>query len=181
MRASGEKQHSTAAEIHFAAFERRFHDAIILLHRSAVANLHIGMDQDAEERDLNEIEQAYLQSGGEFLVGLQDDVVVAMGGFKPVSIDSAELKRMRVAAHLQRRGIGSRLLAELEARAIRRGFQELCLETAKARPPTLTFYRKHGYTMLGDSNYGCVKTALFTKRLRAQDEIAVQACKRCHP
>jgi len=165
MRASGEKQHSTAAEIHFAAFERRFHDAIILLHRSAIANLHIGIDQDAEERDLSEIEQVYLESGGEFLVGLQGQMVVAMGGFKPVSGESAELKRMRVAAHLQGRGIGSLLLAELESRALRRGFRELCLETARCRESTLAFYAKHGYSMIGHSNYGSVKTALFTKQL----------------
>ncbi len=157
------REHDT--QTRFVPYEPRFHAAILELHCSAIANMHLGMDTQSEERDLHEIERIYLDSGGEFLVGLQDGEVVAMGGFKPLSAERAELKRMRVAPHLQRRGIGSQLLVELETRAISRGFREVCLETAQSRPLTLAFYAKHAYTMTGHSRYGCVETVTFAKRI----------------
>jgi hypothetical protein len=46
--------------------------------------------------DLHEIEAAYLRSGGEFLVGVLDGKVVAMGTLRRISPGKAEIKRMRV-------------------------------------------------------------------------------------
>ncbi len=40
-----------------------------------------------------------------------------------------------------------------------------CLETARRRPLTLEFYRKHGYQEAGQSFYGAVETVQFSKVL----------------
>ena len=90
---------------------------------------------------------------------------VAIGGFKRISDGLAELRRMRIARDLLGRGYGTLLLRELKRRASQSGVRTLCLETARRRPLTLEFYRKHGYQETGQSFYGTVETVQFTKVL----------------
>ena len=45
--------------------------------------MSVRTSKGAPEPDLDDIEAAYLESGGEFLVGEADDEVVAMGAFRP--------------------------------------------------------------------------------------------------
>jgi GNAT superfamily N-acetyltransferase len=126
------------------------------------------MSEHDEEADLGDVEHVYFQSGGEFLVGLLDGVVIAMGGFKRLSSDSAELRRMRIRTDLQGQGYGSQLLRELERAAFQRGICKLFFETARARPLTLEFYHKHGYQETGTGLYGNVETVHFSKVLDEQ-------------
>jgi GNAT superfamily N-acetyltransferase len=151
--------------LHFIRYRPEYQEQVLALHRSAMEGMTHGMTQQEEEADLLAIERIYLDDGGEFLIGLLDDEVVAMGGFKLLSDSTAELKRMRIASQFQGRGYGSQLLRELESLAFQRGFQTLCLETAKARNLTLAFYRKHAYQETGRSAYGTVETVKFAKML----------------
>jgi hypothetical protein len=57
------------------------------------------------------------------------------------------------------------LLWELERRAFQSDVLTICLETARRRPLTLEFYRKHGYQETGQSSYGAVETVQFKKVL----------------
>jgi GNAT superfamily N-acetyltransferase len=66
---------------------------------------------------------------------------------------------------LQGKGHGARLLQELELRAAQSGIRTLSLETARRRPLTLEFYRKHGYHETGRGLYGAVETVQFSKRM----------------
>ena len=115
--------------------------------------------------DKKSVEDFYLRSRGEFLLGFIDERLVAMGGFKWLSDGLAELRRMRIAGELQGRGYGTLLLRELERRAFQSGVRTLCLDTARRRPLTLQFYRKHGYQETGQSFYGAVETVQFSKTL----------------
>lgn len=147
-----------------------YQEPMIALHRSAKDDLvrrgvTIGISEYEEEADLRTIEQVYLQPGGEFLIGLLDAVVMAMGGFQRLSGNSAELRRMRIQKDLQDNGYGGRLLQELEHRAFQSGIRTLSFETAKARPLTLEFYHKHGYQETGTGFYGQVETIHFSKTL----------------
>ena len=146
-------------------------EPMIALHRSArddlvKMGLTIGISESEEEADLRAIEQVYLQSGGEFLIGLLDGIVMAMGGFQRLSDNSAELRRMRIQKDLQDRGYGGQLLKELERIAFQSGIRTLSFETAKARPLTLEFYHKHGYQKTGTGLYGQVETVHFSKALK---------------
>jgi GNAT superfamily N-acetyltransferase len=113
-------------------------DQILALHRSAMDGFTTGISQHDEEADLMTIEQVYL-TRGEFLIGMLEDRVIAMGGFKRLSDTIAELRRMRIHRELQGQGYGSQLLQELEHLAFQQGIRSLCLETAIARPLTLAF------------------------------------------
>ena len=56
--------------------------------------------------DLLDIEGVYLAGDGEFLVGVCNEQVVAMGALRKTSPGYAEIKRMRVAPAFRRRGFG---------------------------------------------------------------------------
>jgi len=138
---------------------------MLALHRIAVEEFTLGMSQQQDEADLVTIDEVYLRSRGEFLLGFIGERLVAMGGFKRLSDVVAELRRMRIARDLQGQGYGTLMLRELERRAFQSGVRTLCLDTARRRPLTLEFYRKHGYQETGRSFYGAVETVQFSKTL----------------
>jgi ribosomal protein S18 acetylase RimI-like enzyme len=146
-------------------YQPRYLDSILALHRSAKTGFDVGISDEEEEEDLRKIDEVYINSRGEFLIGLVDGAVAAMGGFQRLSNDSAELRRMRIRTDLQNQGYGSQLLRELEQDAFKSGIRELSFETAKARLLTLEFYRKHGYHETGTGLYGNVETVHFSKTL----------------
>ena len=62
-------------------------------------------------------------------------------------LPDGHIGRMAVLKPWRGRGVGSALLSELIAMARERGFAETRLH---AQTHALAFYRKHGYTPLGD-------------------------------
>jgi GNAT superfamily N-acetyltransferase len=146
-------------------YTSEFQEPMLVLHRSAIEGFTLGMSQQQDEADLVAVEDVYLRNRGEFLLGFINERLVAMGGFKRLSDGVAELRRMRIARDLQGRGYGTFLLRELERRAFRSGVRTLCLDTARRRPLSLEFYRKHGYQEIGQGFYGAVETVQFSKTL----------------
>ena len=146
-------------------YQPEYQEPMLVLHRSAIEGFTLGMSQQEDEADLVAVEEVYLRSRGEFLLGFLGERLVAMGGFKRLSDSLAELRRMRIARELQGRGYGTLLLRELERRAFDSDIRTLCLDTARRRPLTLEFYRKHGYQETGQSFYGAVETVQFSKTL----------------
>ena len=146
-------------------YQPEYREPMLALHRSAIEGFTLGMSQQQDEADLVAVEEIYLRSRGEFLLGFIGVRLIAMGGFKRLSDDLAELRRMRIARDLQGRGYGALILGELERRAFQYGIRTLCLDTARRRPLTLEFYRKHGYQETGQSFYGAVETVQFSKTL----------------
>ncbi len=96
----------------FIRYRLEHRQPMLVLHRSAMNGFTTGMSQHDEEADLITVEEVYLRGGGEFLIGLLDDRVVAMGGFRRLSDTSAELRRMRIQRELQGFGYGTQLLRE---------------------------------------------------------------------
>jgi ribosomal protein S18 acetylase RimI-like enzyme len=92
------------------------------------------------EPDLDDVTAAYLDAGGEFLLGERDGTVVAMCGYRPAEgylaelisdtdDATAEVKRMRVAPEYRRHRYAQRLCDELEHRARPSGFDTSVLDT----------------------------------------------------
>jgi GNAT superfamily N-acetyltransferase len=151
--------------MHLIRYRAEHQEPMLALHRSAIEGFTLGIGQQQDEADLVAVEEVYLRSRGEFLLGFIGERLVAMGGFKRLSDGLAELRRMRIAQELQGRGYGTLMLRELEQRAFQSGIRTLCLDTARRRPLTLEFYRKHGYQETGQSFYGAVETVQFSKIL----------------
>lgn len=154
------------ANFRLVRYSPKYRDVVLDLHAEAIAELPDGLELPKNEHaDLLNIETHYLQAGGEFLVGVLDDEPVAMGGYKRVDADTAELKRFRIKKELRGQGLGSSLLEEVERIAAENGITRIIVETAKFRRLTLKYYLKHGYTRLGGRHYGTVETVCFEKHL----------------
>ena len=82
---------------------------------------------------------------GVFLVVRDDGRALACGGVCRFDATRAELKRMYVLPGARGRGLGRRLLVELEAEASRLGYRGIVLETGEAQQEALGLYVSAGY------------------------------------
>lgn len=96
------------------------------------------------EEDLKDIEENYLKNG-EFLVGEVEEAIVAMGAFRKVTAEVAEIKRMRVHPDFQRRGFAQMILDRLESDAKKAGFKIMSLDTTAKQTAGIELYKKNGY------------------------------------
>jgi ribosomal protein S18 acetylase RimI-like enzyme len=106
------------------------------------------------EDDLRDIPATYLDSGGEFLVGLADGELAGMGGLLRHSPEEAEIRRMRVHPDFQCRGLGRRILEELEARAKALGCRVIRLDTTDEQIAARRLYESAGYREAGRRQTG---------------------------
>lgn len=100
------------------------------------------------EADIGPPRQAsmFVEPDGVFLVVRGDDgSAVACGGVARFDAERGELKRMYVLPEMRGRGLGRRLLVELEAEARRLGYRALVLETGDRQPEALGLYTSSGY------------------------------------
>jgi putative acetyltransferase len=102
----------------------------------------------AGEADIGPTREApmFVEPDGGFLVVRDGDgSAVACGGVARFDAERGELKRMYVVPEMRGRGLGRRLLAELEDEARRLGYRALVLETGDRQPAALGLYTSSGY------------------------------------
>ena len=111
---------------------------------------------DRVQKSLYPPENNYLDSIEElqkpncyFLAAYIDEQIVGCGALKIVDENYSELKRMYVVADHRQRGIGQRLLEELESRSAQSGICLVRLETGVSQPEALALYRRNGYKETG--------------------------------
>ena len=149
----------------FRRYEPRDFDQVWRLHKLALVYAGADAGEGPWEDDLRAIEDAYLASGGDFLVGEYEDRVVAMGALRRVGSANAEIARMRVLPELQRRGIGRALLELLEAAAVEMGIKHLRLDTTAVQGAAQRLYESSGYTKVGESEHLGFVVYLYEKEL----------------
>jgi putative acetyltransferase len=73
--------------------------------------------------------------------------LLAMGALKQLCDDHGEVKSMRTAQDVQRKGVGSAMLRHIVSVARSRGFSRLFLETGSWDyfRPAFAFYKSHGF------------------------------------
>lgn len=133
-------------------------DRVFELHETAMRDVGAYVE-GAPEPDLEDVEDAYLERGGEFLVGTVDEEIVAMGAVRPPTwyitelVDcragTGELKRMRVDPAHQRRGYGQAILDALLERARDLGYTELVLDTTPGQTGARDFFEANGFRQIG--------------------------------
>ena len=100
------------------------------------------------EADIGPTREAamFVEPDGVFLVVRDaDGAAVACGGIARFDDDRAELKRMYVVPGARGRGLGRRILVELEDAARRLGYTAVVLETGDRQPEALGLYASSGY------------------------------------
>ena len=88
----------------------------------------------------------------EVVVAYLNNVAVGCGAVKAYSEQIAEIKRMFVKEEHRGRGLGGKILTELEIRAKELGFAECILETGFKQPEAIALYQRSGYEII--PNYG---------------------------
>ena len=139
--------------------------AVWELHHLALASTGAYFRDGIWDADLHDIPNHYLRNGGEFLVGTLDGKIVAMGAFRKKSATLAEIKRMRVLPEYQRRDFGQAILNQLEAKAIQRGYTELCLDTTTLQIAAQKMYEKNGFTATGRGHLPPFEVIYYHKNL----------------
>lgn len=134
------------------------------LHRLGLAEIGVKPSSDNPlDQDLSDIENVYLKHG-DFILGEIDGKVVAMGAFKKIDQETAELKRMRVHPDFQRRGFGYEILKELEKRAKEMGYKKMILDSAKDWYKAQNFYHKNGYEEISSGKVKGDYNAIFYEK-----------------
>jgi GNAT superfamily N-acetyltransferase len=116
--------------------------------------------------DLADIPRHYLsEAASHFWVAESGGSIVGTVGVQRRSPEEAELRRMSVAAGHRRQGIGSKLLEVAEAFCREQGYRRIHLTTVTLLQPAIAMYRRHGYRLEGEQEYGQVTGQHFVKEL----------------
>lgn len=124
-----------------------------------VWDLHAAADRPGRLSDLVDVDDTYLQSGGDFLVAeVRDSGVVGTAALRPTEQGgtAAEVTRVLVRPDLRRRGIGTGLMVALHHRAAALGLQVARLDLAHQQPEAIAFYHSLGYAEAADEHTGRV-------------------------
>ena len=81
-----------------------------------------------------------------------DDIPVACGSFKRYNNRTAEIKRVFVRKEYRGRGLSKILMAELEKKALDKGYDKLILETGRMLIAPMGLYKSAGFKII--ENYG---------------------------
>lgn len=95
-------------------YQAEDNEVVKALHYAGIKQFDVEANTDADlfdvdtniDADLDDIENVYLNNDGEFLIGIHEGKMVAMGAIKKLSTTRAEIKRMRVYPEYQRQGFG---------------------------------------------------------------------------
>jgi ribosomal protein S18 acetylase RimI-like enzyme len=141
-------------------------DAVLKLHVEALGPTGAHLGRGPWDDDLEQIPSVYLQSDGEFLIGVVGDEIVAIGALRRITPVIAEIKRMRTAPSLQGRGFGRALLMRLERRAVELGYERLRLDTTNTQVAARHLYETAGYRETGRrAGLGADEDILYEKAL----------------
>jgi GNAT superfamily N-acetyltransferase len=129
-------------------YQQADHDEVWMLHKTALLEVGAYLGSGPWDDDLHQIEKVYFENQGEFLVGVCEGRIMAMGAFRRTTNERAEIKRMRVHADFQGRGFGQMILEALETQAAILGYTVLHLDISTVQTAAQHLYRKNGYKQL---------------------------------
>jgi GNAT superfamily N-acetyltransferase len=90
--------------------------------------------------------QQFEEPEGIFLVAWLDGKPAACGGLRKLEDGTAEVKRMYAQPWARKKGLGRRILRDLELAARRLGYLRIKLETGVRQPEAIALYESAGYT-----------------------------------
>jgi putative acetyltransferase len=100
-----------------------------------------------EQRFGSNLKAEHLEDGrGTFVVARKGGQAVGCGAIRLLDPTTAEVKRMYVEPEDRRKGVGSAVLASLEAAARELGAHRVLLETGVHQKAAVSLYRRAGFT-----------------------------------
>ena len=123
-------------------------DQVMHLHRRAMEIVGAYLGNGPWHDDLKDIQGHYSGNRGVFLVGTENGEVIAMGAFRYINDETAEIKRMRTKPELQGRGLGKIIYLELEKIAIHMGYKRIILECSTLQEAAKRLYKSMGFRVI---------------------------------
>ncbi|MGF1481508.1 MAG: GNAT family N-acetyltransferase [Cyanophyceae cyanobacterium] len=101
----------------------------------------------AADRDVLDVENSYLASGGEFWVVEEQGNIVGTAAYYPIERgqNAVEIRKMYLLPSARGKGLGQVLLQALEQAIAARGFEQIWLETASILREAVQLYENCGY------------------------------------
>src|ERR1700722_4067580 len=99
--------------------------------------------------------EAFAPPNGAFVLLLRDGQAIAGGALMShPDPGTTEFKRIWASRNHRRQGLARRVLAELEAQAVRQGYTRVFLGTGPRQPEAIALYQTSGYTLLSSRDFG---------------------------
>jgi ribosomal protein S18 acetylase RimI-like enzyme len=150
---------SSVADDHFVyvsvhdPLARPLFDELVYEYSSRYAGL---IDKDDIAKELKRYpDEAFAAPKGAFVLLLRHGVAIAGGAFMPhTDPRTTEFKRIWASRYHRRQGLARRVLIELEAQAVRQGYERVYLGTGPRQPEAIALYQNNGYTLLSAHDFG---------------------------
>lgn len=124
-------------------------DRVIVFDLISSVLSEYGLTQEPEgaDRDVLNVEECYLEKGGEFWVIEQCGRVVGTGAYYPISRgqNAVEIRKMYLLPEARQKGLGTYLLRQLEHAIAQRNFEQIWIETASVLKEAVLLYERNGY------------------------------------
>lgn len=150
-------------ELVMRRYEAQDRDQVVRLHVEALKAAGAYIRSGHWDDDLNNIEEVYVQHGGDFLVVVDGESLIGMGALRRISDTCVELKRMRVLPAIQGKGIGQMILTRLLVRARELGFSHVILDTTIQQTAAKKLYEKNGFVEVRRGILGGFETIYYEK------------------
>ena len=95
--------------------------------------------------DIENLEEEYMNSGGEFMVLQREQNIIGFFALRPSGNNQIELKRLYLKADARGRGLGKYLLTMALKIARESGYRRVHLETTAKFVEAVALYRKFGF------------------------------------
>ncbi|MBD2440444.1 GNAT family N-acetyltransferase [Nostoc sp. FACHB-110] len=107
----------------------------------------LGWEPNGADRDVLQVEECYLATGGEFWVIEHQSQIVGTGAYYPIhrGKNAVEIRKMYLLPSVRGLGLGKYLLQQLEIAIANRGFQQIWIETASILVEAVKLYESNGY------------------------------------
>ncbi|MBE9029978.1 GNAT family N-acetyltransferase [filamentous cyanobacterium LEGE 11480] len=115
--------------------------------RSVLAEYGLGWEPSGADQDVMQVEQAYLQMGGQFWVVENGGQIIGTAAYYPITRgdQAVEIRKMYLLPAARGQGLGRFLLAQLEQTIVAAGYREIWIETATVLRAAVRLYEQSGY------------------------------------
>jgi ribosomal protein S18 acetylase RimI-like enzyme len=93
-------------------------------------------------------EKDEMEDGSVHIMAMDSNIVLGVGRLHLNSNDEAQVRYMAVSPAFQGRGVGTKILKELEKAGKKKGAKYIVLNS---REEAVHFYEKNGYAVIGDA------------------------------
>ncbi|MEA5577735.1 GNAT family N-acetyltransferase [Anabaena sp. UHCC 0451] len=114
---------------------------------SVLSEYSLTWEADGADRDVLEVEEFYINAGGEFWVIEHQNQIVGTGAYYPIKRGekAVEIRKMYILPEVRGLGLGKHLLQQLELAISKRGFKQIWIETASVLKEAVQLYESSGY------------------------------------